>query len=384
MNSTHRVEVVPLTLEKHPNADKLSIVKIGDYTVCTQTDQWAGKDVAAYILPDSLVDTRRPEFQFLTLEAKHYEDGHTAKSILRKERPYFYKVGAKNFRKVLSYGLLVPAPEGVKPGDDVAEQLGVKHWNEPEPTTSGGEVAKPPKLATKVYDVEAFLKHGRGVFVQDEPVIVTEKIHGCNGRWVFHNGEFYCGSKTEWKKEFATPPDGDKIETEMRAKLKDKVSETELEEKVIKMRSGLENRRSAQNLWWKALRATPTLTEWLQTHPDHVVYGEVYGAVQDMKYGVPPGEVRIAVFDILKDGDWMSVMEAHKLAAMLPWVPVIGALTFDFDYIAELAKANEQSLIPGADHPREGIVVKTTTERRDPTIGRVQLKAVSEWYAGRK
>ena len=64
--STHRVEVVPITLEPHPNADTLSIVRVfAGYTVCVRTTDWQGRALGAYVPPDSLVDTTRPEFAFL-------------------------------------------------------------------------------------------------------------------------------------------------------------------------------------------------------------------------------------------------------------------------------------------------------------------------------
>ena len=68
--STHVVEVVPVTLEPHPNADSLSIVHVWDYTVCVRTEDWRGRPMGAYIPPDSLVDTSREEFAFLREEGK--------------------------------------------------------------------------------------------------------------------------------------------------------------------------------------------------------------------------------------------------------------------------------------------------------------------------
>jgi len=38
--STHRVEVVPVSLEKHPNADALSVVRVFGYSVCVRTEDW--------------------------------------------------------------------------------------------------------------------------------------------------------------------------------------------------------------------------------------------------------------------------------------------------------------------------------------------------------
>lgn len=50
--SEHKVDVVTVKLEKHPNADSLSIVKVLGYTVCTRTAGWTDGQLAAYIEPD--------------------------------------------------------------------------------------------------------------------------------------------------------------------------------------------------------------------------------------------------------------------------------------------------------------------------------------------
>ena len=59
--ATHRVEVIPVHLEPHPDADTLSIVKIYDWQVVTKTADWTEGALGAYIQPDSLVDVTRPE-----------------------------------------------------------------------------------------------------------------------------------------------------------------------------------------------------------------------------------------------------------------------------------------------------------------------------------
>src|ERR1035437_7205677 len=87
--SDHKCEVVPVVLEKHPNADSLSIVNVFDsYEVCVRTDDWVGIDKGVYLPPDTVVpDTE--QFKFL--------EGHL-------------RIKARRFRGVDSYGLLVPVP----------------------------------------------------------------------------------------------------------------------------------------------------------------------------------------------------------------------------------------------------------------------------------
>jgi RNA ligase (TIGR02306 family) len=174
-------------------------------------------------------------------------------------------------------------------------------------------------------------------------VFVSEKVHGANGRFTYlEDGGFFCGSRTEWKQE------------------------------------------SADNLWWRALRETQGLRDFLTAHPGVTVYGEVYGQVQDLRYGTKRGEVRFAAFDILAGSEWKDPIAARDLSTPfgLPWVPTIAAaIPFELDRILELAEG--PSLVPGADHVREGCVVKPLHERTDPIVGRVCLKVIGNGYMER-
>lgn len=321
--STHRVEVVPVVLEKHPNADSLSIVRVFGFTVCVRTSDWIGRDIGAYIQPDSVVDSTRPEFAFLA----------------RHER-----IKVKKLRGVVSMGLLMPAPDGAEIGDDVAEQLGVTHY-EPqikgEPGTPGGqslEATTPPSVYAPKYDVESARRYARDVMIPCEPIIATEKVHGANARWCFDGEKFHAGSRNEWKLD------------------------------------------AEGNMYWSALRGCESLLAWLTANPGAVVYGEVFGKVQDLNYG-RPGRVDLVVFDIMRGCEWMSAQAARAAAPDLPWVPTVYEGAFDWEVIEGLAEG--PSLIPGADHVREGIVFKPLTERTDPTIGRVCLKVVGNGYLER-
>lgn len=316
--STHKVEVVPVTLKPHPNADSLSIVSVWGYTVCVRTADWAGVDRGAYIPPDSIVDSARPEFAFLA--------GHE-------------RVKVKKLRGVVSMGLLTRAPDGAEIGDDVMEHLGVKHYEPPmkgPAGTPGGpslEAGQAPSLFAPVYDVENARRYGH-LFVDGEPVIVTEKIHGANGRWVFDGEKMHCGSRNEWKRDCVGFP-------------------------------------------WAALGYCPWLRKWCTDHPGLVVYGEVFGQVQDLKYG--RSGIDVAVFDILEGSRWLDAAEARKVGAGLQWVPVLAETTWRWPDIAQYAEG--QSTL--AEHVREGCVVKPLVERTHPEIGRVQAKLVGNGYMER-
>lgn len=378
VKSTHQAELVKIQMEKHPNADTLSIIPIFGYTYVGRTETWQGVEYGVWFPPDTLVDTHLPAFHELIPDGKYNADSSKGGS--------FARIKAKKLRGVVSYGYMIPATAIDINHPDLFSFYGAAHYDPPmqnvgNGVATGGEVGHAPKVYHVKYDVDSFQRYAQQMFVEGEPVFVTEKIHGANGRWVFEKGEFFCGSRTEWKKEFATPPDPTEIEKGMRAKLAGKMADEEIETKVAAMRTKFESNASkpqAQNMWWKALRQYPEIMQWLQENEGTVLYGEVYGAVQNMKYGVPAGEVRIAIFDMLKDGKWVDA-EQFNGYDFLPRVPVLASfMPYDFDKLVELAEG--PSLIAGANHFREGIVVRTMKERNHPRLGRCNLKIVSPSY----
>ena len=341
--SDHAIEVVRIKeVEPHPNADTLGIVRVHGWTCCVRLGDWKEGDLAAYIIPDSVVDSERPEFAFL----KGNE-----------------RIKVKRLRGVYSQGLLVPAPDGLQEGDDAAGALGVEHYDPelhlPNTLKAGSEAEAPPPGFIPKYDVENFRRYP-DLFLPGEEVVVTEKIHGANARFCyttspgierdhgpnftvrFDESRFWAGSKTEWK------------------------------------------RYDPHNLWWRALLQAPTLQEFLRQNPDFVAYGENYGSVQNLKYGVPPGEIRLVIIDLwhVKEGRFLDFVWAqavfHDAIRYRQWAPVLYRGPFDAERIIALAEG--PSTIPGADHLREGVVVRPVVERMDDRHGRVQLKIVSDRY----
>ena len=90
------------------------------------------------------------------------------------------------------------------------------------------------------------------------------------------------------------------------------------------------------------------------------------------------GRYRIAVFDLLNGTEWLSYDDVLSFADQLELVPLVYRGPYDEGKLKELAEGS--SLVPGANNIREGIVVKPERERTDPTIGRVQLKIISNTY----
>jgi len=341
--STHKCEVVPVVLEPHPNADSLSIVKVFGYQVCVKTETWQGISLGAYIVPDSIVDISRPEFAFLSSSSDNKGKSHV-------------RIRAKRLRGENSYGMLVPAPDGSKEGDDVAELLGVERYNPPEINLRGSaqgyvslkaQPVPPPDVpfSIPVYDVDAFQRYAKNVFVPGEMVYVSEKIDGANTRFLWDGNRMHIGSRNRWLEEEGT------------------------------------------SAWHKVLERRPEIRDLCIAHENCILWGETYGFVQDLHYGMDKGVVDFIAFDIMRNGRWMDILDVVGIcnSFCVPIAPQLGVVPYDFNELMKMAEG--PSLIEKATHYREGCVVRPLQERWDNKIGRAQLKIISMDYlenAGRE
>jgi RNA ligase (TIGR02306 family) len=380
--STHAVEVVPVVLESHPNADALSVVRIWNFTVVVRTEDWTGVEKAAYVPPDNVLPDK-PEYRFLKdtssfrkereelwnkLQPDHEsdlarEDCNQKIAALEAKidaNTKHLRITVKKLRGVMSMGMLLPAPEGSQIGDDVAEQLGITHYEPPSMDEiegrrqhAGNDVAPAPLLIyAPKYDVESIYKFA-DCFEAGEPVYVSEKLDGQNGRFVttwgesykvrtmtqaatYSNVHFHAGSRTEWKK------------------------------------------KEGGSNWWRVMEQNPWIERWIIDNPDCVLYGEVFGWVQALKYGAKSGQLFFRAFDVMEG---VEFWDAEKFLAEIHEegrVPSLGIMPFDFEKLQALADG--PSLVKGADHMREGIVIKPIKERKHWSLGRVSLKMVGLKY----
>ena len=210
---THKAEVVPVVLEKHPNADKLSIVRVYNFTVVVNTEDWQGVEKAVYIQPDSVLPDK-PEYRFLKETGNLRKERDALNDFVRagvKPDDYdqqlaaieakidantkYLRITVRKLRGVMSMGMLLPAPEGSNIGDDVAEQLGITHYEPPAMDEiegsrkhAGSDVAPPPPLIyAPKYDLESVYSFAEA-FEPGEMVYISEKIDGQNSRYVFTPG----------------------------------------------------------------------------------------------------------------------------------------------------------------------------------------------------
>lgn len=338
--STHRIPVIAIEKLPHPNADALSLVKVGGYTVVVKTSDWEEGQLAAYVPPDYEVPLDRPEFSWLSA----IPDG--------KRNPGYHRVSVKRFRGVYSQGLLAPATEGSNLGDNLLEVLGVRRYEPPADIMAGAEATDPPDMSLVIptYDIESWEEYSH-LFGKVQAVVITEKLHGTSSRFVWDGERFHAGSRNLWK-----------LDTQ-----------------------------STGNVWWRMLRDNPELQEFLKAHPRQIVYGETFGAVQSLKYGATNDKpFFFRAFDIWTGAAWMefeelcSVVPEHMRVPLL--MPVMrrdhlkldeNLWLLDLDTVVR-GLADGQSTL--ADHIREGCVVRAIPETITMEIGRLQLKKVSDKY----
>jgi RNA ligase (TIGR02306 family) len=112
-----------------------------------------------------------------------------------------------------------------------------------------------------------------------------------------------------------------------------------------------------------------------------IVFGEIYGqGVQSLHYGFTGKRKGFRAFDIYVDGNWLDY-DAFESACTIngvPMAPVLYRGPFDLAKIKEVSVG--KTTLPLANNIREGVVVRTTKERRDPAWGRMVMKFVSPDY----
>ncbi len=312
---------------KHSGADSLSICQIMGTPVIFKTGQFAIGDKVVYIPEDSLLPTSDERFSFLTdnLNKTHV------------------RLKPKKLRGIYSEGLLIHAERGWELGQDVSEILGIKkHEDFINQKLIMGDNKKDPGFMP-VYDVENYLKYKQALDA-DEEIVVTTKLHGTNMRCGWNNDEYFVGSHNCVKKE------------------------------------------SEFNLYWKVAKQYD-LKEKLKNDSGIVLYGEVYGWVQDLHYGAKQGEYYFAAFDVYdsKNKRYLDYADFKEFCKKrdIPTVPELYRGPFNEETV-DLLKDAVETYADGTSHVREGIVMRPVKEKVYHSCGRVIFKWVSQDYKLRK
>lgn len=202
---TFSVPVVKIEkIEKHPNADSLSITEIEGCPVIFRTGDFQLGDLAIYLPIESMIPENQEWVKKFCSHLKFKSTG-------------YHRLKAVRLRGIFSMGMVVPIgaaaisvnvdnytkiPPGPVLGVDMSEVLGVKKWEEPDDDFEQKSTPRKPvtfwdhvkyaffklfRISNKkrkitrpmpVYDADHFRKNHH-VLVDGEEVVATEKIHGC-------------------------------------------------------------------------------------------------------------------------------------------------------------------------------------------------------------
>lgn len=317
-------------IQKHPNADNLDLVTINEIglPLVTGSNQYNINDEVIYVPPDMIPGDAK-EFNFLG------------------ENRY-KKVKAKKLRGYLSHGMILPKRSHHKLGDNVMEELGITKYIPPQETKFAGNPISIPEGTIKYTDIESLSRYP-DVIPLDTEVVILEKVDGSNIRFGYVNENFVVGSHNQW------------IE------------------------------RDDTNLFWRVVNKYGLEEKLYQAGckrgKGNLIFGEVYGYVNKLRYGAKKGEIFLCLFDIysIKSGkfyDWHLTNFFLRGGKDSPFIGQIPPILYKgkwkgYNWAQQFV--NGPSLIY-PEHTREGIVIKPVKEMFDEQIGRVILKQHSEAY----
>ena len=359
------VEVVEVhEVQIHPNADKLSLATVKGWQCIIGKDSFKKGDLVVFFPPDTLLPEK-------------WTNKFGATTYCQRRDGEMMRVRQTRLRGEPSFGLVVACEDASwEKGKDVAEFYGAKKYEPPVVNTGGGFGGRgnrvlPDHPNFKHYvDIENF-RNFPEVIKEGEEVVVTEKVHGTNSRIGMIDDMPMAGSHHRR----LMPPMG-KWENKICTFLT-----RVLPKRWLKGRLDPTYRRST---YWEPYLDNSTgvksLLEALgKQHKQVILFGEIYGEVQVLKYGL--GEkLEYRAFDLFVDGKYVDYNESEHILMeyKVNRVPVVYRGPFSVEKLKELSKG--KTTINNADHVREGVVVHPIIERHDPKLGRVILKYINDDY----
>ena len=335
--STFACKITRVEIRPHPNADKLELATpVGTTWQCvTGKGNFVTGDLAIYLPIDSVL----PQDLVVKLGIEKF-----CKTRIKTLR----------LRGELAQGLLAPLsilPEGVSftEGADVAALLGITKYDPPIPVEMSGIQRKSDDRFSRYTDLEN-AKNFPDVFKDGDFVVITEKIHGSSFR------------STKIASAFAANG-------------------------VDDLHVGSHNCdlvESEGNLYWRAARLLDC-QEKLEA--GEIVYGEAYGnGVQDLVYGMKPGDIFVKIFDIKKDDRFLPYGEMVQFLLKNGWENMMVPVLYVGQWNKECLKFADGMSILDPTQIREGCVVKPMLKEEFSMElhGRKALKIISDRYLERK
>jgi len=442
--SNFEVKVVKIdAVENHPNADRLSIIKIGGFDCISGkledgSHRYNTGDLVVYIPEAAVV----PEWILRKLGFWDQNCGTLSGS-------HGNRVKAIKLRKIVSQGILFPVTKSMIPdstlplstftvhaeytqkdidelrfhfdsgnagleneeyeaaiaevdalvpgnirasmnvaeGDDVAAFLGITKYEPTVPVSMQGKIGTLFGY-TKSYDIENLQKN-MNAFEENEPVVMTEKLHGtlCQVGYLTNLPE-------EKANDVFLASENPKIHSYVTSKglaksgLIQKNSDDNQENIYVKAYKDYFDNEQVVNAVKSLMEAE---SAYNKASINVYVFGEVFGkGIQDLGYDTEP---TFNVFDVYvslngeNNGYYLNdkFLEQFCTEAGLNRVPVLYRGPYSIEKATEVRDG--KTTLGNKSHIREGIVIRPTIEKynvRGLPDGRLQLKFVSPDYLLRK
>lgn len=308
--STFRVPVAQVKeVNKHPNADRLSIYNVFDFQVVGGLEQFKPGSTVIYIPIDAILPHE--------LEAKIF--GADSKIKLTKSR-----VRQIRIRNFASQGLLIDPDKigltNLEEGQDVSELLGITKYEPPLPDfQQNGPRVK--KERNRSWENPYFHEYGglenfkfySDTFIDGQEVVYTEKIHGTNSR----AGLLPYTPKTIWQKLIKLVGLAPKYQFTYGSN-------------CVQLQSKSYTGFYDENIYAEACKKY-NIADKLKPH--ETVYFEIYGegVQKGFMYDAKKNERRIVIFDVKvlaedkKSTRWLTHDELVKWCEerQLPMVPIL-------------------------------------------------------------
>lgn len=321
----------------HGNADLLELCVVKGWQCVAKRGERHAGDKVVYVPLDTMMPLELSERLGIT---KYLSNGRVRCAKLRGEP---------------SFGVIMDvADPSWEVGLDVAEFYGLTKYVPPVKITSGDAETPHPLLAryTEVENVRNF----PDAFDAGETVVLTEKVHGTNCKLGLVEGEWMASSMG------------------------------------IRRRRPADDEAMAGSIYWFPY-TVPGVRELVESYAADaaaadadigggrqvLLFGEVYGKVQTLTYG-RPGRLGFVAFDLLVDGRYLDYAEFAAACDRfgVPRAPELAVGPYSVEFVRQHAGGN--TTFAGADHVREGVVVKPPVERTHPKLGRLAMKYISDAY----
>jgi RNA ligase (TIGR02306 family) len=340
-------EILPIE-----GADRIVTARIKGWYSIVGKDQFKVGDTCVFLPPDSLVSDTLIEKYNLT----YLKNGNRVRPL--------------KLKKFVSQGLVLTNDENLPVGTDVRERYGIGKW---EPVvgvqSNKGNKKKKVKSANpsfhKYTDLEN-IRHFDNVFLENEQVVIHEKIHGTN---------FRCGRlKRQIRDNFFL-----KIWDKLMIKF---FGEYEFVYGTRNVQLETENQENFYegNIYLDAVKKYKLD---IYCPADTIIYGEVFGkGVQDLEYGLTD-RTDLVVFDVKVNDKYLSYFDlvGFCMAHALNMPPELYCGPYSKDIL--LANTKGESILAkhyGVSQMREGAVIRPIEEVIHPRTGRKILKSISEEY----